>query len=121
MPKEGHTEEQLVAVVRQVEAGAQGAVPIARRHQPGDILSVEAAVFQCRGERAAAVARGKRTAQAVGGRPKDGSAGPAGDRLKKDLRPRVRHEPAAGRKRSTALASGAHGRSIPTRNSTPAN
>ena len=54
MPRKDHTEEQIVGVLRQVEAAARVA-EIYRKvgDQPGDVLSVEAAVVSSRSERAA--------------------------------------------------------------------
>jgi hypothetical protein len=56
MPKKAHTEEQIVAVLRQVEAGAR-VMDVCRKvgiseATRGDVLSLEAAVFRGRRQRA---------------------------------------------------------------------
>ena len=57
MPKKDHTEERIVAVLRQVEARSAGGRDLPQGgNQPGNILFLEAAVFGCGSERAAGVA-----------------------------------------------------------------
>ena len=57
MPKSSHTEEQFVAVMRQVQAGARvdNILPQGG-DQPSDVLSLEATIFRSGGERTAAAA-----------------------------------------------------------------
>ena len=94
MPKKGHSEEQIIAALKQYESGEKvgGHLPQAGG-QPGHVLHVEEAV--CRAgragaARAAAAARGERPAETAGGRSLAGPADPAGDRLKKAVKPRQR-------------------------------
>ena len=94
MPKKGHTEEQIIAALQAAGSGREddGHLPQAG-DQPGDVLLVEAAV--CRVGRAgatrtAAAAGGERAAEADCGRSHAGPADPAGDRLKKVVKPRQR-------------------------------
>jgi hypothetical protein len=51
MPKSGHTEEQIVAVLRQVEAEARGRRLPQGGDQPSDLLSLEAEVYRGGSER----------------------------------------------------------------------
>jgi hypothetical protein len=54
MPKKAHTEEQIVAVLRQVEAGARVDERMPQGgDQPGHLLSLETEIFRGRGERVA--------------------------------------------------------------------
>ena len=96
MPNKAHTEEQIVAVLWQVQAGA-GVDEVCRRlgDQPGHLLSVETKIYGSRSERvalAAAVAGRGGTAEAAGGGPELGSADAAGDRLEKAVRLRARRK-----------------------------
>jgi hypothetical protein len=91
MPKKGHTEKQIVTLLRQVEAGVR-VDDICRKVGISQATSLEAVVFRGGGERAAraaAVARGEQAAEAVGGGPEHRSADPAGDRVKKCMVRRV--------------------------------
>jgi putative transposase len=95
MPKKAHTEEQIVAVPRQVEAGAR-VDDVCRK------VGISQATYYLWKRkytavgvselRELAVARRGRAAEAAGGGPEPGSSDAAGDCLKKAVRPRARRK-----------------------------
>jgi len=94
MPRKGHSEEQIIAALKQYESGDKVA-EICRK------LGVSEATFYTwkkqytglgvqRAARAETAAGGERQAEAAGGRSLARPADPAGDRLKKAVKPRQR-------------------------------
>ena len=96
MGKRGHSEEEILRVLREAESG-DTVVEICRKH------GISQQTFYLwkkkyagpgieRAARTAAAARREREAEAPGGGPEPGPAHPAGDRRKKTVRPRARRE-----------------------------
>ena len=93
MGKKGHSEEELLRVLREAESGdtVGGGLPQAWR-QSTDVLPLEEEVCRAGLERAAPATRGELQAQAVGRGPQPGPAHFAGDCRKKAVKPRRRRE-----------------------------
>jgi putative transposase len=96
MPKKGHTEEQIVAVLRQAEAGARVEEVCRRAGISGAMYYLlkrqYSVVGICDLRELAAVARRKGAAEAAGSGSERGPADPAGDRLKRAVMPRARQK-----------------------------
>lgn len=96
MPRKGHSEEQIVYAMRQVEAGKKVTDVCREMGCFGTgLLQLEAALCGCRRQRTArtartaAITRRESPTENVSGRPDAGQAYSAGSAVKKSLRPAI--------------------------------
>ncbi len=124
MGKRGHSEEEILRVLREAESG-DTVVEVCRKHgisQQRFYLWKKkyAGLGLQRASRTAATARGEREAEALGSGPQPGPAHPSGDRRKKAVRPRVRRELAEWAQQAHQLSQRRAARLIPVEPDDPA-
>ena len=91
MPKKVHTEEQIIAALKQYEAGDKPADICGKLGISQATLYIWKRQYAGLGRTGAAITAGReRKAEADRGRPYAGPADPAGDCLKKAVKPRHR-------------------------------